>query len=85
MNKTIKKNLNLYLEIFIILQPIIDLITGICLNIFNLNLTIGILIRMFFLLGLVKQTTINKTAIPSINNPLIKSPKEIKLIKETVK
>lgn len=56
MNKTIKKNLNLYLEIFIILQPIIDLITGICLNIFNLNLTIGILIRMFFLLFIMYIT-----------------------------
>ena len=57
MNKLIKENLSKYLGIFIILQPIIDLITGICLNIFNLNLTFGIIIRMLFL-AFIMYTTV---------------------------
>ncbi|MDD5888452.1 MAG: O-antigen ligase family protein [bacterium] len=56
MNKIIKQNLNKYLGIFILLQPIIDLITGICLNVFNLNLTIGIIIRMLFLMFIMYTT-----------------------------
>ncbi len=56
MNKVIKQNFSKYLTIFIILQPIIDLITGICLNIFNLNLTLGIVIRMLFLLFIMYST-----------------------------
>lgn len=49
MSKIIKNNLNLIIGIFIIIQPIIDLITGFCLNVFDLNVTFGILIRMLFL------------------------------------
>lgn len=56
MNKFIKNNLNNYLSIFIIFQPIIDLVTGLCLNIFNVNLTIGIIIRMLFLISIMYIT-----------------------------
>ena len=50
MNNYIKKNFNLLLNIFILLHPIIDLITGICLHVFNLNLTFGNIIRIVFLM-----------------------------------
>ena len=50
MNNYIKKNFNLLLNIFILLHPIIDLITGICLHVFNLNLTFGNIIRIIFLM-----------------------------------
>lgn len=50
MKKIIKDNLNKILVIFILLQPILDLITGLCIHLFNINLTFGIVIRMLFLL-----------------------------------
>ena len=37
-------------KIFLYSSPVIDLLTSLCLNIFNLNITIGIIIRMLFLL-----------------------------------
>lgn len=50
MNNFIKKNINIILCIFILIQPILDLITGICLHIFNISFTLGILIKVLFLL-----------------------------------
>jgi len=50
MSNYIKKNFNLILNIFILLHPIIDLITGICLHVFKLNLTFGNIIRIMFLI-----------------------------------
>lgn len=50
MNKTIKNNLSKIINIFILLQPVLDLITGICLHEFSFNLTLGIIVRMLFLL-----------------------------------
>lgn len=50
MNKYIKENFNKIISIFILLQPILDLITGLCVNLFNLNITIGIVVRMLFLI-----------------------------------
>lgn len=50
MNTFIKKNINIIIGIFILLGPIIDLLTGLCLHTFNLNLTFGIVIRVLFLL-----------------------------------
>ena len=50
MKKVIKDNLNNILVIFILLQPILDLITGLCIHLFNINLTFGIVIRMLFLI-----------------------------------
>ena len=49
MSKVVKSNLNKIISIFILIQPILDLITGICLHVFNFNLTLGIIIRMLFL------------------------------------
>lgn len=57
MSKTIKNNLSKIISIFILIQPILDLITGICLHEFNLNLTLGIIIRMLFLFFIVLVTT----------------------------
>ena len=50
MEKLIKKNLNLIISIFILCLPIIDLITGLCLHIFNIEFTFGIIIKVLFLL-----------------------------------
>lgn len=45
----IKKNINMILSIFILAQPIIDLITGISIHIWNINITFGIIVRVLFL------------------------------------
>lgn len=58
MNEYIKKNFNKIISIFILLQPILDLVTGLCVNLFNLNITIGIVIRMLFLLFIIYTTII---------------------------
>ena len=50
MNAWIKKNFNTLLIIFILLQPILDLITGFGIHIWNMNVTLGIIARMIFLL-----------------------------------
>ncbi len=49
MEKIIKRNLNIIIAIFIIMQPILDLLTGLCLHLLDINITIGIIIRMVFL------------------------------------
>ena len=49
MNKFIKKNLSKIVALFILLSPIIDVLTGICVNTLNINFTIGILFRVLFL------------------------------------
>lgn len=49
MNKFLKENINKILSIFILLQPVLDLITGICVNVLNTNVTLGIIIRILFL------------------------------------
>lgn len=53
MNDFIKKHINIIIIIFILIQPLIDLLTGLCLHTFNLNLTIGIFIRIIFLVFIV--------------------------------
>ena len=49
MNTWIKKNFNIILLVFILLQPILDVITGIGIHIWHTNITIGIIVRMLFL------------------------------------
>ena len=56
MKKWLKENMNLLIGVFLILQPIIDLLTGLCLHVFHMNLTIGIIIRVFFLALLIYST-----------------------------
>ena len=53
MNKYLKENISLIFKIFLYLQPFIDLITGVMLNSFNSSLTIGIIVRILFLLFIV--------------------------------
>lgn len=57
MEKYIKKNFNYILAIFILIQPILDLITGIAIHKYNINLTLGIIIRMLFLIFVMIITT----------------------------
>ena len=49
MSNIIKKYFNIIIALFILIQPIIDLITGLSLHICNLNITLGIIIRIIFL------------------------------------
>ena len=53
MNKFIKKNLSLIISLFILVSPIIDVLTGICINTLNINFTIGIIFRMLFILFVI--------------------------------
>ena len=53
MNTWIKKNFNTLLIVFILLQPILDLITGIGIHVWKVNLTIGIIIRILFLIFMI--------------------------------
>ncbi len=55
MEKTIKKNMSLYLKIWILLQPFIDLITGVFVH-HNIPFTFGIIIRVIALLLLMMIT-----------------------------
>ena len=50
MNTFIKKNMNIILAIFLLLGPLVDLLTGIGLHYFQVNITIGIIIRVLFLI-----------------------------------
>lgn len=56
MHKFIKENINKLLVIFLLLQPVLDLITGLCINVFHINITIGIVIRILFLAFLMYTT-----------------------------
>ena len=66
MNDLLKKNINIIISIFILIQPILDLLTGICLHIFNINLTIGIFVRVIFLLLIMYIILLKKKTIPLI-------------------
>lgn len=56
MNKLIKNKFNIILGIFILLHPIIDLITGISLHVFNFHFTFGNIIRVIFLIFVMYTT-----------------------------
>ena len=49
VNGFINKNLNLIITIFIIIQPILDLVVSLSLNVFHVGLNLGMIVRMFFL------------------------------------
>ena len=53
MKDFIKRNLSIYISIMILLNPIIDLFTGINRHLLNINLSIGIIIRILFLISIV--------------------------------
>ena len=50
MENYIKKNINNIISIFILIGPILDFLTGLCIHTLNINLTIGIIVRVLFLL-----------------------------------
>lgn len=50
MENYIKKNINSIISIFILIGPILDFLTGICIHTLNINFTIGIIVRVLFLL-----------------------------------
>lgn len=49
MNDFIKKNISIIIAIFVLIGPILDLITGVCLHSLGVNLTLGIITRVIFL------------------------------------
>lgn len=49
MSSFIKKNIDIICMLFLLSGPIIDFITGVMLHIFNLNLTLGLVLRILFL------------------------------------
>lgn len=53
MKDYIKKNISNIISIFILLSPILDLLTGICIHTLKINLTIGIIVRVLFLIFIV--------------------------------
>lgn len=57
MNKYLEKNISKIVSFFILLQPILDLITGLCVNLFDFNITVGIIIRILFLALIMYVTT----------------------------
>ncbi len=52
MEAFIKKNINLIIALFLLMSPFIDLATGVCLHYFQINLTIGIILRVIFLISM---------------------------------
>ena len=53
MKKFIEKNINIIISLFVILGPVIDLLTGLSTNKTNLSLSLGIIFRTIFLLFIV--------------------------------
>ncbi len=49
MTNFIKKNISYIIALFILIGPIIDLLTGLCLHSLGIKFTIGIIIRLLFL------------------------------------
>lgn len=50
MENFTKKNTNIIITLFILMSPIIDLLTGVCLHYFHIQFTIGTIIRSLFLI-----------------------------------
>lgn len=53
MKDYIKKNISNIISIFLLISPLLDLLTGICIHTLKINLTIGIIVRLLFLLFIV--------------------------------
>ena len=49
MNKWIKNNINIIIGVFLLLGPLLDLLTGLCIHQLHTNITIGVIIRFIFL------------------------------------
>ena len=50
MTNYIKKNISIIIAIFILIGPIIDFLTGLCLHLLEIKFTIGIIFRVVFLI-----------------------------------
>ncbi len=46
----IKKNTNIFISSFLLFQPILDLITGLNIHLLNYNITLGIILKVLFML-----------------------------------
>ena len=53
MDNYIKKNISEIIAIFLLIQPFLDLLTGICIHTLRINITVGIITRIIFLLFIV--------------------------------
>jgi len=53
INIWLKNNIQSILLVFLYLQPIIDLLTSLCINFLHINLTFGIIVRILFLMFLL--------------------------------
>lgn len=50
VNNCIKRNLSVILTVFILMQPFLDVLVSLSLNVFKLSFNVGIIFRMIFLL-----------------------------------
>ena len=48
-----EKKINSLLTIFLLLSPILDLLTGVCIHTLKLPITIGIIVRVLFLISII--------------------------------
>ncbi|MBR1416823.1 MAG: O-antigen ligase family protein [Bacilli bacterium] len=53
MKKYLESNISLIIKVFLFIQPIIDILTSIMINYMNINITIGMIIRIIFLLFII--------------------------------
>lgn len=58
MNKFIKEKFDKIISVFILLQPLLDLLTGLCINLLSIHITVGIIIRMLFLAFVIYTTVV---------------------------
>ena len=56
MKEKVNNNISLILSIFLLLEPVLDLLTGYCLHTLKINLTVGIIIRVLFLFFILYLT-----------------------------
>ena len=57
MSSFVKKNISIICMLFLLSGPIIDFVTGVMLHIFDVSLTLGLVLRMLFLLFIFYVTT----------------------------
>ena len=57
MSSFVKKNISIICMLFLLSSPIIDFVTGVMLHIFDVSLTLGLVLRMLFLLFIFYVTT----------------------------
>ena len=53
MNKYLLKNISLIIKIFLFIQPVIDIVTSIMINYFNISITLGMIFRILFMLFII--------------------------------